>query len=205
MSSSPVGHGGPRCGARKHQGEGTCTKEAGWGTDHLGEGPCRLHGGSTPSVAKGAKLRILERQARELFGAILPEASPVENPLAAYAELAGRVLAWMQLMDSLLDELAGVGYRDQRNGEQVHAAVQLYERAMDRANSVLGSYARLKIDERLAAITETQKLMVIRAIEAALDRAGVQDEARADAMRIAARHLRAVGGGEPAQAAGRRP
>lgn len=192
MSGSPVGRGGPRCGARKHQGEGTCTKEAGWGTDHLGEGPCRLHGGSTPSVSKGAKLRLVDREARELFGKIVPTLSPIDNPLAAYAQLASRVLAWMELMDSLLDDLRAVGFESEYAGVQAAAAVQLYERAMDRANAVLGSYARLKIDERLAAITETQKLMVIRAIEAALDEAGLDGEARESATRRAARHLRAV-------------
>ena len=33
------------CGARNRQGE-PCGKSAGWGTDHKGEGRCRLHGGS---------------------------------------------------------------------------------------------------------------------------------------------------------------
>ena len=33
------------CGAKKHQGEGTCRHEAGWGTKHPGVGPCKLHGG----------------------------------------------------------------------------------------------------------------------------------------------------------------
>lgn len=187
----PVGHDGPpRCGARKHQGGGTCTQVAGWGTDHVGEGPCKLHGGNTPNVAKGAKLALLERQARELFGATVPDSPPVDNPLAAYAELAGRVLAWMRLMDSLLDELTGVGYRDQRNGEQVHAAVQLYERAMDRSNQVLSSYARLKIDERLVAITEAQKQIVLGAIDAALNELGLDGEDRAKAIQAVARHLR---------------
>lgn len=192
MTTPPVGRDGPRCGARKRQGEGCCTQAAGWGTDHVGEGRCKLHGGCTPSVSKGATLRLVEAQARELFGQIAPTVSPVDNPLAAYASLAGRVLAWMQLMDSLLDEVRAVGYESEYSGVQVTAAVQLYERAMDRANTVLGSYARLKIDERLAAITEAQKTAVIRAINAALDDAGLHDDARASATRAAARHLRAV-------------
>jgi|GEM_PF-3592948 len=33
------------CGAKKKQGEGVCQQPAGWGTDHPGEGRCKLHGG----------------------------------------------------------------------------------------------------------------------------------------------------------------
>jgi hypothetical protein len=39
------------CGARKrqpkHPGE-RCARPAGWGTEHLGFGRCKLHGGATP-------------------------------------------------------------------------------------------------------------------------------------------------------------
>lgn len=180
-------HDARHCGAKKHQGEGTCTQAAGWGTKHPGYGPCKLHGGSSPSVNK----MVVEAQARELFGKIAPEVRPVDNPLAAYSQFAGRVMAWMDLMDELIGDLKTVGYQADA-GEQVRAAVQLYERAMDRANTVLSSYARLKIDERLAAITEAQKQAVIRAINAALDEAGLQGDARADATKAAARHLRAA-------------
>lgn len=38
----------PACGAKKRQGEGFCTRPAGWGTDHAGVGRCKFHGGATP-------------------------------------------------------------------------------------------------------------------------------------------------------------
>lgn len=179
-----------KCNAKKRQGEGLCGQDAGWGTPHVGTGRCKLHGGCSPaSVKKGAR-ELLERDARELFGQIVPDITPVDNPLASYAQLAGRVLAWMELMDSLLDDLRVVGYDHDKAGEQIYAAVQLYERAMDRANTVLASYARLRIDERLAEITEKQKQAVIRAIEAGLEEAGVPDENRQDARKRVARQLR---------------
>jgi hypothetical protein len=180
------------CGGKKRQGEGTCTRPAGWGTEHVGAGSCKLHGGNTPSGAKAGELALVDKQARELFGKLAPERAPVDNPLAAYAELAARVLSWMDLMDELLGDLRSVGYEHERAGEQVRATVQVFERAMDRANAVLASYARLRIDERLAEITEKQKRTVIRAIEAGLDEAGVSDEKRQDARRRVARHLRVV-------------
>lgn len=36
-----------KCG-KKNRAGGKCGKPAGWGTDHKGVGPCRLHGGATP-------------------------------------------------------------------------------------------------------------------------------------------------------------
>lgn len=35
------------CGA-KTRNDTPCQREAGWGTNHFGEGKCRLHGGATP-------------------------------------------------------------------------------------------------------------------------------------------------------------
>lgn len=35
------------CGAKKRQGPGCCSQVAGWGTDHVGEGRCKLHGGAS--------------------------------------------------------------------------------------------------------------------------------------------------------------
>lgn len=40
------------CGANKRDGSGeTCSLPAGWGTDHVGEGTCKLHGGA--AIKKG--------------------------------------------------------------------------------------------------------------------------------------------------------
>jgi hypothetical protein len=49
------------CGSKKRTG-GVCRLHAGWGTNHLGVGRCRKHGGSVPSHVKSAagdELRIL--------------------------------------------------------------------------------------------------------------------------------------------------
>ncbi|WP_157464919.1 hypothetical protein [Deinococcus apachensis] len=43
----------PLCGAKHNKRPGTCKRPAGWGTDHPGEGRCKLHGGvgQKPSLA----------------------------------------------------------------------------------------------------------------------------------------------------------
>src|ERR1700761_465401 len=51
------GHGGGKghgaCGAKTRSG-GKCQKQKGWGTDHLGTGRCKLHGGNTANGQKAA-------------------------------------------------------------------------------------------------------------------------------------------------------
>lgn len=153
---------------------------------------CHKHGGAAPQVRKKATLRLVESSARELFGRIAPEPVPVDNPLAAYADFAGRVMAWLDLMDSQLDDLRSVGYESERVGEQIHAAIQLYERAMDRANTVLASYARLNIDERLSGITERQAEQVVRALDAVIAFLGASGPQAIEARKVGAQQLRLV-------------
>jgi hypothetical protein len=152
---------------------------------------CHAHGGRSPQAKKAASRRILEAQALELFGKTM-EPEPVDNPLAAFSAFAGEVIAWKNLMRSLLQELTRADYSDETGVEHARATVELYERAMDRANTVLSSFARLKIDDRLAAITEKQKQTIIRAIDAALEEAGLDGDGKAAATRTVVRHLRAV-------------
>lgn len=191
---SSEGHDGrPLCGGKRKQKPGTCTQTAGWGTDHPGYGPCKLHGGSTPTVARGAERERAETQARGLFDRIAPDIAPIDNPLAAYAAFAGRVMAWMQLMDSLLDGLRSPRYEGE-HGEQIRGEVQLYERSMDRANTVLSAYARLNIDDRLARVTEQQGERIAQILTAVLAELGLSDEQQREARRGVVRHLRVVGG-----------
>lgn len=47
MSDLPTKDPDEHCNARKTDGSGYCQHEAGWGTDHLGHGRCKFHGGNT--------------------------------------------------------------------------------------------------------------------------------------------------------------
>ena len=151
---------------------------------------CHKHGASAKQVRGKAQVRLVEQQARELFGKVVPDIVPVDNPLAAYADFAGEVMAWKQLMASLLEDLTTVAVTSEFQGEQIAGAVQLYERAMDRANTVLSSYARLRIDDRLAVISKQQADMVMRAIEAVITLFGATGDRATEARTLAARHLR---------------
>ncbi|MFW6437717.1 MAG: hypothetical protein ACOCZ7_01780 [Armatimonadota bacterium] len=50
------------CGAKTRAGT-RCELRAGWGTDHVGEGRCKLHGGKTPRGADSPHFRHGQRSA----------------------------------------------------------------------------------------------------------------------------------------------
>lgn len=177
------------CGAQKRQGDGTCTRPAGWGTDHAGLGRCKLHGGATPPQMTGAARVLLDAEARALLANL--DVTPVDDPLRALLTLAGQILAWQTATAALVNRLEDVR-TEAAGGEQLRVEVALYERAMDRAAHVLAAIARLGIEERLATVTEHQADIVTGAVVAGLTAAGLTGEPLATAQRAAARHLRAA-------------
>lgn len=176
------------CGANRRQGEGTCKLRAGQGTNHLGYGRCKYHGGNTKTQRQAIEGQIIEARLTKMFGQAY-EDTPVGNPLELYAEFTGKVVAWMRVLEKMVADLNSPGYQS-LTGEQIRAEVQLFERAMDRCNTVLATYAKLNIDERLSRITEAQQLMVLQALEAGLAAADVTGPRALEARRAAAKRLR---------------
>jgi hypothetical protein len=154
-----------------------------------GQSVCKFHGGAAPQSKAAAVRRQVEGEARALLAEL--GVTPVDDPLAALLRLGGQVLAWQEATAALVNQLDHVRYQG-GSGEQLRAEVQLYERAMDRAANVLSAIARLRIDERLAEVTQRQAEAVIGAIEAGLAAAGVTGDRAIEARRAAARHLRLV-------------
>lgn len=108
-----------KCGARKRQGSGCCRRPAGWATDHVGQGRCKLHGGATPSK-HGRYSTIRREPIRKLIDQY--ESDP--QPLNIFPELAATralfhdfidrydawreaLLAWHQSYQSTLTTAAG--------------------------------------------------------------------------------------------------
>lgn len=171
---------------------------------------CRYHGGGAPQVKVAAQRRGVDAELERMATLV---GTPVGNPLTELSRVAGRSRAWMEMLEervqALLDAQDGDGrcphcgedledaagslrYRGGA-GEQIRGEVQLYERAMDRLGRLLADIGRLKIDERLAAITSKQADAVIAALEAGLNAAGVREPAQRTAAKSAAsRELRLV-------------
>ncbi|MEV8324522.1 hypothetical protein [Kitasatospora sp. NPDC056731] len=183
----------PVCGAKTRQ-EGSaehCGLRAGWGTDHPGTGRCKLHGGRTPGQNIKAAHQIAEREVRAVLAEL--DVQPVDDPLTALAQLAGQVVAWQQAIAEIVNRLGeDVRYEGRAGAEQLRAEVGLYERAMDRTNTVLSTIARLDIDGRLARIEEAKAEFLMNAVQAGLAAIGVTGEQATTVKQVMARKLRAV-------------
>ena len=194
MTATPdkPAHGKPKCGGRTTAG-GQCGRPAGWGTDHVGVGRCKLHLGNTPNHRKAGARMLAESKARQALDEV--GVREVDNPLAELRALTGEVVAWK---DALARHVAALEdsyrYRDDKGGEQLRAEVALYERALDRAGKLLETWARLGIDSMLADMHVRVTAMQVDALSAGLeayrDAAGVDGAAHARGLEALAGALR---------------
>lgn len=83
------------CGGKK-RGEdgGTCTRPAGWGTEHVGAGRCKLHGGKTQSHTVAGQRELAER-AVKTFGLPIADKPASLALLDEFAWILGHV-AWLR-------------------------------------------------------------------------------------------------------------
>jgi hypothetical protein len=194
MATSPStpGHDRLLCGAKRRQGDGSCHRPAGWGTQHPGAGRCKLHGGTTRNHQNSGHIALVEQQLHReqaTLAALLGAADPVEDPLRELQVLAGEAKRWKQLVAGRVSGLTSLGYAG-ATGEQVKAEVQLLERAMDRLGHLLLGIGRLNIDERLARVSEQQAATVASALGAVLSEMGLSHDQQREARSRVARHLR---------------
>lgn len=182
-----------RCNGRYSRGHPTHPQERCRQVVMKGQTVCISHGGKAPQNLKAAERRVAEADLQQKLTKQLAklDVDPIGDPLTALSQLAGQVVAFKDALADRVNTLSEIRYQGAA-GEQVRAEITLYERAMDRANTVLGNIARLNIDERLARVTEKQAETVIAAIEAALLHAGITGERATEAKRVAARKLRSV-------------
>jgi hypothetical protein len=170
---------------------------------------CEYHGGSAPQVRAKAAERVLEAEVRREIGRQGWE--PVTDPVAAYADNAGEVLAFkdrlrerVETLDDWTLRIAAFGASDDEAegkqlmamGEQVRAYVAAYERALDRAERTLARMISLGLD---AKAIELRAEMFRQAagerlrdvVLGVLAEIGLSDEQQARVPAVMAKHFRA--------------
>lgn len=152
-----------------------------------GANVCRVHGGAAGQVKRKAAARRAEQAARAAIGKLT--ITPVENPLTALSEVAGEIVAMKDVLRGQTERLEQIRYSGM-GSEQIRGELQAYQAALRDTVHALSTIAKLNIDERLVRIEEQQAALVIKAIEAALVHAEVAAEKRAEAKKVAIRHLR---------------
>jgi hypothetical protein len=138
MSSSAIAPAQDRCGARTRDG-GSCTQWPVKGTTR-----CKMHGGLAPRVQ--AKVRAMELTAR-INGELQALGwEPVTDPIPRYAELAGETLAFKDLARERINELESwehEGSNEQVDVLDIHAAVKVYQWALEQSERILGRMSSL--------------------------------------------------------------
>lgn len=137
-----------------------CTKTAGMGTDHFGEGTCKFHLGST---AKHTKSAVTTKMTKELttLSAKLGEADPIGPPEIEAWLLAAKMKQWSLLMEEKLDELnEEMATTDRAGVEHVRALIEIVERAWERFQGALEFMMKYDLRKRVLELEENQAQMV---------------------------------------------
>lgn len=181
-----------RCGAKTRTGT-NCKLPAGHGTDHVGIGRCKRHGGSTRNHVKHAQ-HIQATQAVETYG--LPrQVDPHAALLEELHRTAGHV-AWLSLQVQALDTdgLHGPvgGSQHGHPREEPHVWVRLYQEERRHLADVAKTCVAVGIEERRVAIAEEQGRLLAAVIQGVLADLGVSNHPEAPA--VVRRHLTLVAG-----------
>lgn len=168
-----------KCGARTRGANRTpCGKPAGWGTDHVGFGECKLHGGCTATGRKRAARMEAEQLAAEWaerYAELEPAVEPHDVLLRMVSRAAWLVSFYGRKYRELLhvegdNALAVVTVRERdwsgsegggsetirSNDVVLHIWGRLYHDAIDRAAKLAKTALDAGVEERKVRLAEAQ-------------------------------------------------
>lgn len=184
MTAGVAPSGRDSCGGKTRSG-GSCGRPAGWGTEHVGIGRCKLHGGSTPNHNKAAQVEQARRDV-ELFKA-RKDVHPAEALLELVQWTAGEVDYWRQRVRELDEaDLTWGVVREKVGGEdhgttreaRPHVAYAMYVDAAKRLEAHSVAALRAGIEERAVRVAESAGQQLAGVVRAVLDRLGLSTEQR---------------------------
>lgn len=217
MGGDQSADGHEHCGAKTRKG-GVCKLPAGHGTDHVGIGRCKLHGGSTPTHEKAASTEIARRECATL--GIPVETTPAEALIREVWEAEGNVEFYRRLVqqlpthpedDMFVASEDGDGHWERGapgiygrtyhvsgvpTGEaKEHVLVRLYNEERKRKVDASAAALRAGVEERRVQIAEADAQAITAAYMAAFADLGLMD--RLEEFRNAF-HSRLAAGTQPA-------
>ena len=155
------------CGATTRGGN-QCKRPSGWGTDHVGIGACKLHGGSTPNHVKAANKTKAEIAvatyglAREIdpHSALIEELHRTAGHVAWLADLIGQFERDAQLIQTSYSEHGSV--------DSPSVWVDMYDRERKHFASVAKTCISVGIEERRVKLAEQQGELMAQVIRGLL-------------------------------------
>lgn len=187
------------CGGKTRAG-GRCTRPSGWGTEHVGIGRCKLHGGATQSHTKAAA-KVQAQRDVELFAG-RRDIHPAEALLELVQWTAGEVDYWRARVRDLEEEELTWGVTKVKEGGDDRGTTEeakpniAYAMAVDASNRLERySSAALKagVDAALVRIAESQGARLFDAIEQILDALQLTEAQQAQVPVVVPPILRAIG------------
>jgi hypothetical protein len=149
----------PLCGAKKKNGE-ECRAFAGQGTDHLGIGSCKYHGGSTPSHKTNAAKVEAQRK-------MVTMGAPVNiTPAAALMGVLRATAGHVTWLATEVQELTSL------DGPDAAKLTKLYAEERDRLTRVGAACLSAGIGKAEVELAEAQTEALAKAINAAFSHVG---------------------------------
>jgi hypothetical protein len=199
----------PYCGATTKAG-GECRREAGWGTNHLHVGRCKLHGGASPQAELTGVVHLARREA-VVMGAPIENLRPEDALLECIRITGGEVqyaserIAELGAEDAVgpvvttrpLKEEKGAENPDLRVHEEgppaLHIWIEVRHQAMDRLVNYTKVAIAAGLEERRVKLAEAQGALIAQAVQGILKDLGVADNPETPG--VIRRHLTLMAGG----------
>lgn len=176
---------GKICGTIKKNGV-PCQQAAGLGTDHLGWGKCKFHGGTSRSLTIAAN-REAATEAVKVLGL-----SVKIDPSRALLEELWRTAGTVEWLRNKIDEFGDDLLYLTEHGFKPRAFVDVYQAERRHLAKVASMALAAGVAERQVKIAEEQGALVALAIKAILADLGLTEEQASQAPAIVRRHLSAI-------------
>jgi len=178
-----------KCGAKTTRG--TCRQAAGWGTNHLGRGRCKWHGGMLPNQRK----HLLAAESR-LMGCPI-DMNPVEAMIWCIRMTAGEI-KWLS------DQIADIDNEEDwvENtvvGKQMNVFVRERTAAQHRLFKFSSEAVKLGLAERAIKLAEQYGETIARFMHDVLDELDLTPDQRYLAKVAVRKHLILLEGGKAVQ------
>lgn len=191
------------CNARKKSGE-LCKLRAGSGTDHVGWGQCKYHGGSMPNNAKAAARQQTEAEAvKALMKLGLPkDTDPQAELLRQVGISAARVdalhyqfeMSWEELQRAKQD--ATMTDAVPQLERKTAALMELWDRERVRAAKISKMAVDAGVAKRHVEIAERQGTTIFVVVQNVLMQLGLPQQVQLEARKLLASEFRRVAEGE---------
>lgn len=157
---------------------------------------CATHGGNSPVVREAGARRIVAEKIQADAAATLAHlgVEPLENPLDELGKLAAEARSMTTALGARVNALSELEDYDAKQAPHIKAAIELYERALDRTHRMLDSLVKHGYMERQVKLQEQEAAIVGGIIRRVIAGLGLTPDQQSKAMEQLAEEFRAIDG-----------